>query len=92
MVFPLGEPEWLEDPLRELAHPEESRPNNADDVVVLGMEGDLGDWSPGGGQVPQGGDHLVLLPKEVYQAVVGGTALGQEVLGVVGEGEGDDLR
>ena len=55
------------------------------------MEADLGDTGLGAGHRSRGGDHLPLLPEEVDQLEVRSAALRQQVLGVVGEGEGDDL-
>ena len=59
--------------------------------MILGVETDLGDAGLGAGHAPRGGDHLALLPEEVDQLEVGGAALGQQVLGVVREGQGDDF-
>ena len=73
------------------AHSERVSPDDADDVVVLGMEADLSDTGLGAGHRSRGGDHLPLLPEEVDQLKVWSAALRQQVLGVVREGEGDDF-
>ena len=73
------------------AHSERVSADDADDVVVLGMEADLGDAGLGAGHRPRCGDHLPLLPEKVDKLEVGGAALGQQVLGVVREGQGNDL-
>lgn len=59
--------------------------------MILRVEADLSDAGLGAGHCPRGGDHLPLLPEEVDQLEVGGAALGQQVLGVVREGERDDF-
>ena len=46
VVFPLGEPEWLEDALGEAAHAEEAGTDHAYHVVVSGVERYLAYWSP----------------------------------------------
>ncbi len=41
VVLPLLEPEGLQHPLRQPAHAEEAAADDADHVVVLGVEGHL---------------------------------------------------
>ena len=59
VVLALGVAELLEHALGEAAEAEEARADDADDVVVLRVEGDLRDGRPGGRQVTQGRDHLL---------------------------------
>ena len=46
VVFPLGEPEGLEDAFGESAHSEEAGPDHADHVVVSRVESDLAYGGP----------------------------------------------
>ena len=46
VVFPLGEPEGLEDAFGEPAHSEEAGPDHADHVVVSRVESDLAYGGP----------------------------------------------
>ena len=46
VVFPLGEPEGLEDALGEPTHAEEAGPDHADHVVVPRVESDLAYGGP----------------------------------------------
>ena len=75
----------------ESAHSERVPPNDADNVMVFGVEADLCDAGLGAGHAPRGGDHLPLLPEEVDQLEVRSAALRQQVLGVVREGEREDF-
>ena len=59
----------------QTAHSEDGFPHNADNIVVLRVEADLSHPAPGLGA----GDDLPLLPEEVDQLEVRGSALGQEV-------------
>ena len=59
--------------------------------MILGVEAHFRDAPRGARHRLRGRDHLPLLPEEVDQLEVRRAALGQQVLGVVREGERDDL-
>ena len=60
--------------------------------MILGVEAHFRDAPRGARHRLRGRDHLPLLPEEVDQLEVRRAALGQQVLGVVGEGQRVELE
>ena len=71
----------------ETTHSKYRSAHNADNIVILWMEGNFCDTASSFGAR----DNFSFLPEEINQLEVWRPALSQQVLGVVGEGERDDL-
>ena len=71
----------------ETTHSKYRSANNADNIVILWMEGNFSYAASRFGAR----DNFSFLPEEINQLEVWRPALSQQVLGVVGEGERDDL-
>ena len=71
----------------ETTHPKYPGAHNANNIVILRVEADLSHPAA----CPRAGDDFSLLPKEIDELEVWSPALGQQVLGVMGECEGDNL-
>ena len=71
----------------ETTHSKYRSAHNADNIVILWMEGNFCDAAASFGAR----DHFSFLPEEINQLEVWWSPLSQQVLGVVREGERDDL-
>ena len=69
--------------LNKSTHSECTFANDANNVMIFGMEADFRDVSSGVGHCLGRGDHFPLLPEEVDQLEVWAASLGQQVLRVV---------
>ena len=71
----------------ETTHSKYRSAHNADNIVILWMEGNFSYAASRFGAR----DNFSFLPEEINQLEVWRSPLGQQVLGVVREGEGDNL-